>query len=131
MRNGVPYLLIKDGKKYMEATPIKVAEEDKIREYLTTHEGRTDIYVNENNEYFFRFTFEPFPSSIINEMKVRGKNTPQLRLAWKWGASCVSWSMPTEDDPLYRSQHYTWERSSKLQGMRVIAVHEWDENNIG
>ena len=84
MRNGVPYLLIKDGKKYMEATPYQIANSDSVVAYFNSHEGKTELIENESGEKFLRFTFEPFPTSIVNELKNRdGKNNPQLRVAWK------------------------------------------------
>ena len=81
MRNGVPYFLIKDGKKYMEATPYQIADMDSVAAYFNLHEGKTELIENDNGEKFLRFTFEPFPTSIINELKDRkGKNNPQLRV---------------------------------------------------
>lgn len=132
MRNGVPYLLIKDGKKYREATPYQIADMDSVIKYLNSHEGKTELIENDNGEQFLRFTFEPFPTSIVNELKNRnGKNNPQLRIAWKWGDSTVSWYAATDDDPTRRKEIYLCDRIQKLRCFRIPAVLKWDENNIG
>lgn len=132
MRNGVPYLLIKDGKKYMEATPYQIADSNSVVAYLNSHEGKTELIENDNGEQFLRFTFEPFPTSIINELKNRdGKNNPQLKVAWKWGPGDTSWSAPTEDEPTRRIGPDLGDRIQKLRCFRIPAVHDWDENNIG
>ena len=82
MRNSVPYLLIKDGKKYMEATPYQIADSDSVVAYFNSHEGKTELIEHSSGAQFLRFTFEPFPTSIINELKNRdGTNNPQLRVA--------------------------------------------------
>lgn len=116
----------------MEATPYQIAEDEEVEAYFNSHEGKTELIENDNGEQFLRFTFEPFPTSIINELKDRkGKNNPQLRVGWKWGDSTTSWYAATEDDPTRRKEIDLCDRIQKLRYFRIPAVHDWGENNIG